>query len=206
MDTKGVNDMESRIIEAAKQVFVRKGYEAATMSDVATEAGIGRTALHYYYRTKEILFDAIFGQLMAALLPNINRIMELDKPMLEKIPLVIEQYIELIKKNPLFPVFVINELNRDPLHLFRVVMKEPERIRPIQKLRAQIEREMELGVIRKMPVEDLVTTIVSLVVFPMLIRQPLSAAFWGGDLNQFEEFMNRRHDLIVGIVTQMLKI
>ena len=43
--------MEAHIIEAAKRVFVRKGFEAATMSDVATEAGIGRTALHYYYRT-----------------------------------------------------------------------------------------------------------------------------------------------------------
>lgn len=206
MDTKDVNDMESRIIEAAKLVFIRKGYEAATMSDVATEAGIGRTALHYYYRTKEILFDAIFGQLIAALLPNINRVMEQDMPMLEKIPLVIDLYIGIIRKNPLFPVFVINELNRDPLHLFRTVMKEPERIRPIQRLRAQIEREMEEGIIRKMPVEDLATTIISLVVFPMLIREPLNAAFWSGDMHRFEEFMNRRRDLIGGIVTQMLKV
>ena len=62
MEAKDMNEMEPRIIEAAKRVFVRKGYEAATMSDVAAEVGIGRTALHYYYRTKEILFDAIFGQ------------------------------------------------------------------------------------------------------------------------------------------------
>ena len=60
MEAKDMNEMEPRIIEAAKRVFVRKGYEAATMSDVAAEVGIGRTALHYYYRTKEILFDAIF--------------------------------------------------------------------------------------------------------------------------------------------------
>ena len=51
MEAKDMNEMESRIIEAAKRVFVRKGYEAATMSDVAAEVGIGRTALHYYYRT-----------------------------------------------------------------------------------------------------------------------------------------------------------
>ena len=68
-----MNEMEPRIIEAAKRVFVRKGYEAATMSDVAAEVGIGRTALHYYYRTKEILFDAIFGQLLSSLLPAWRR-------------------------------------------------------------------------------------------------------------------------------------
>ena len=71
-----MNEMEPRIIEAAKRVFVRKGYEAATMSDVAAEVGIGRTALHYYYRTKEILFDAIFGQLLSSLLPNIDRVLD----------------------------------------------------------------------------------------------------------------------------------
>ena len=74
MEAKDMNEMESRIIEAAKRVFVRKGYEAATMSDVAAEVGIGRTALHYYYRTKEILFvRRIFGQLLSSLLPNIDR-------------------------------------------------------------------------------------------------------------------------------------
>lgn len=50
MEAKDMNEMEPRIIEAAKRVFVRKGYEAATMSDVAAEVGIGRTALHYYYK------------------------------------------------------------------------------------------------------------------------------------------------------------
>ena len=44
MEAKDMNEMEPRIIEAAKRVFVRKGYEAATMSDVAAEVGIGRTA------------------------------------------------------------------------------------------------------------------------------------------------------------------
>ena len=51
MEAKDMNEMEPRIIEAAKRVFVRKGYEAATMSDVAAEVGIGRTASHYCYRT-----------------------------------------------------------------------------------------------------------------------------------------------------------
>ena len=47
MSTEEVNTMEERILEAAKQVFVMKGYEATKMGDVAAEAGIGRTALHY---------------------------------------------------------------------------------------------------------------------------------------------------------------
>ena len=98
-----MNEMEPRIIEAAKRVFVRKGYEAATMSDVAAEVGIGRTALHYYYRTKEILFDAIFGQLLSSLLPNIDRVLDEKSTMLEKMPVIVDLYMGIVRANPMFP-------------------------------------------------------------------------------------------------------
>ncbi|MDD4114947.1 MAG: helix-turn-helix domain containing protein, partial [Massilibacteroides sp.] len=61
MEQEEKKDVESRIIEAAKQVFVRKGFESATMGDIAAEAGIGRTSLNYYFRNKEMLFEAILG-------------------------------------------------------------------------------------------------------------------------------------------------
>ncbi|WP_455622176.1 TetR/AcrR family transcriptional regulator [Parabacteroides sp.] len=204
MEAKDTNEMESRIIEAAKQVFVRKGYEAATMGDVAAEVGIGRTALHYYYRTKEILFDAIFDQLMSSLLPNISRILDEKSTMLQKMPAIIDQYMAIIRSNPMFPIFVVKELNRDPQRLFRTVLRDPRKIQPMLRLRKQMEQEMEEGLIRRMPVIDLVSTIVSLVVFPMLIREPLLAAFLDGDMNEFEKYMDRRKELIVGVVTRMM--
>lgn len=204
MEAKDTNEIESRIIEAAKQVFVRKGYEAATMSDVAAEAGIGRTALHYYYRTKDILFDAIFEQLMSSLLPNISRILDEDSTMLQKMPAVIDQYMRIIRRNPMFPIFVVKELNRNPHRLFQAVLKDPEKIEPILRLRRQIESEMESGIIRKMPLIDLASTLVSLIVFPMLVREPLAAAFLDGDMKQFEDYMIRRRELIVDMVIHLM--
>lgn len=204
MDIQEPIDMETRIIEAAKQVFVRKGYEATTMSDVAKEVGIGRTALHYYYRTKEMLFDAIFDQLMGALLPNIGRIVDEKNPFLEKLPKIIDEYMSLLQANPSLPVFLIVELNRDPEHLFHCVMKDPARLQPLMRLRQQMEDEMDKGLLRKMPVEDAVSTLVSLVVFPMLIRNPLSAIFMNGDLTRFNEFIVNRKALIVEMMTGLL--
>ena len=124
MEAKDMNEMEPRIIEAAKRVFVRKGYEAATMSDVAAEVGIGRTALHYYYRTKEILFDAIFGQLLSSLLPNIDRVLDEKSTMLEKMPVIVDLYMGIVRANPMFPNFVVGELNRDPERLFQTVLRD----------------------------------------------------------------------------------
>lgn len=204
MEAKDMNEMEPRIIEAAKRVLVRKGYEAATMSDVAAEVGIGRTALHYYYRTKEILFDAIFGQLLSSLLPNIDRVLDEKSTMLEKMPVIVDLYMGIVRANPMFPNFVVGELNRDPERLFQTVLKDPKKIQPILRLRRQIEEEMDKGLLRKMPVIDLVSTLVSLVVFPLLIRKPLAAAFLDNDMGRFEEYMDRRRDLIVEVITQLM--
>ncbi|RHJ91771.1 TetR/AcrR family transcriptional regulator [Parabacteroides bouchesdurhonensis] len=197
-------DMESRIIEAAKKVFVRKGFDATKMSDIAAEVGIGRTALHYYFRTKEMLFDAIFGQLIGKLLPNIGRIVDDDSTILEKMPKLVEQYTSTVYENPYFPIFAVQEINRDSEHLFRTVMKEPERLQPILRLQQQIKDEMEKGLLKKMPLIDVASTLVSLVVFPTLIREPLTVILLDGNVSQFDEFLFRRKTLVTEVMIRLL--
>ena len=125
MSTEEVITMENRILEAAKQVFVRKGYEATKMGDVAAEAGIGRTALHYYYRTKEMLSRCDFRPVDRCLASEPGAIMEENTSFLEKLPKIIDQYVRTLQRNPLFPVFVINELQRDPEHIYHSILKNP---------------------------------------------------------------------------------
>ncbi|WP_195374307.1 MULTISPECIES: TetR/AcrR family transcriptional regulator [Parabacteroides] len=196
--------MESRILEAAKQVFVTKGYEATKMGDVAAKAGIGRTALHYYYRTKEMLFDAIFDQLMGALLPNLGAIMEENTSFMEKLPKIIDQYVKTLQRNPLFPIFVINELQRDPEHIYRSILKNPVRVQPFIRMRRQLEDEMENGVLKKLPVYYVATTLISLLVFPMLVRNPFTAVFMEGDAGKYEAFLQERIPFVTDIMIRLL--
>ena len=196
--------MENRIIEAAKEVFVQKGYESATMSDVAKCAGIGRTALHYYYRTKDILFDAVFRQLMASFLPNIDQVLNENTTMLQKLPVIIDFYIRVIRANPSFPHFVVGELHRDRNHVFQALIKNPEAVQPVLRLKQQLEEEMEKGLLKKIPLIDVFTTIASLAVFPMLIKEPLTDLLLNNQAKEFEEFLNRRKELIIKITTHML--
>lgn len=204
MSTEDVITMENRILEAAKQVFVRKGYEATKMGDVAAEAGIGRTALHYYYRTKEMLFDAIFDQLIGALLPNLGAIIDEDTSFLEKLPKIIDQYVKTLQRNPLFPIFVINELERAPEHIYHSILKNPSRIEPIIRMRRQMEKEMEQGLLKKLPVYYVATTLISLLVFPMLVRNPFTAIFMGGDAEKYEAFLQERIPFVTDIMIRLL--
>lgn len=206
IDVKKTEDLEVRIVEVAKHVFIQKGYAAATMSDVATEVGIGRTALHYYFRTKDILFEAILGQLLSSLLPNIDRILDEESTILAKMPKIIDCYMKVVRANPLFPGFVIGELKRDPEHLFQTIARNPHTFQPVLRLRKQIEDEMEQGVIKQLPIVDVLMTVVSLVVFPILVRQPLISTLMDNDPQQFEAYMDRRRDLIVEVVTRMLSL
>lgn len=204
MSTEEAVTMENRILDAAKQVFVRKGYEATKMGDVAAEAGIGRTTLHYYYRTKEMLFDAIFDQLMGALLPNLGAIIDEDAPFLEKLPKIIDQYVRTLQLNPLFPIFVINELQRDPEHIYSSILKNPARVEPIYRMRKQMEDEMERGVLKKMPVHYAATTLISLLVFPMLVRNPFTIVFMEGDAGRYEAFLKERIPFVTDIMIRLL--
>lgn len=204
MNTEDVITMENRIIEAAKQVFVRKGYEATKMGDIATEAGIGRTALHYYYRTKDMLFDAIFDQLMDALLPNLEMIMDEDLSFLEKLPKIIVQYAKTLRSNPLFPIFVINELQRDPEHIYASILKDPSRVKPIVRLQVQIREEMEQGTIRKMPLIYTATTLISLLIFPLLVRNPVTSIFLDGNAEKFDAFLEERIPFVTDIMIRLL--
>jgi AcrR family transcriptional regulator len=61
---------EEKILEAAKKVFHRKGFEGARMQEIADEAGINKALLHYYFRTKENLFDDVFKAAFREIFPN----------------------------------------------------------------------------------------------------------------------------------------
>lgn len=204
MKTEENNNMERRIIEAAKLVFVRKGYEATTMVDIAAEVGINRTALHYYFRTKEMMFKAIFAQLIGTLLPNIDMIMDEENTILEKLPAFIDAYLAALLRNQLFPLFVINEMNRDPAHLFGAIAKNISQIHPLIRLQSQLIDEMERGLLNKMPLEDVASTFIGLVIFPILIRNPLVTIFMNGEDEAFDKFINRRKQLIYDVMYHLL--
>ncbi len=56
---KKICGRENEIIEAARKVFADYGYGKTTMDDVAAKLNITRSALYYYYKSKEDLFVAV---------------------------------------------------------------------------------------------------------------------------------------------------
>lgn len=204
MEKQDLTDVEVNIVNAARRVFVEKGYVVASMGDIAAEAGIGRTTLNYYFRTKERLFESVFAQLMDYLLPNIGTIIDGDEPFPEKLRKIIDLYISTIKTYSGFPAFVIGELNRDPEHLYRIILKNRQRIEPMLKLRNMLETGMEEGRFRKLPIIYVISTLLGLAVFPFLVEKPLTDAFLSGDKAAFDCFTEERKTFILDVMLKIL--
>jgi TetR/AcrR family transcriptional regulator len=111
---------EEKIKEAARKIFLQKGFAGTKIRDIAEEANINIALLNYYFRSKEKLFDAIFSEALSELLMGMLAILN-DKSLSfeEKIIKVVHSDTEQLKKNPLLPNFVFNGLSNEAEKIMR---------------------------------------------------------------------------------------
>jgi len=202
METKK-DSTEDKILEAAKNVFVSKGMEGARMQEIADEAGINKALLHYYFRSKERLFEAIFSEIIKFAFPKITRIAQSDEPFVNKIEQVVDAYIDLLIKHPFIPGFVMKELNRDPSGLFKMVMKFG--LNP-QVIFDQIQLAMDRGEIIQMQPRHLAANIISMCIFPFAARPLVSFVLFKDDQKALEAFYAERADVIKKFVINAIVI
>ena len=98
---------EEQILEAAISIFQTKGMDGARMQEIADKAGINKAMLHYYYRSKKLLFEAVFKNAFSLLAPQLNNILNDDSSIEEKIKSFTSNYITFIIKHPYLPNFII---------------------------------------------------------------------------------------------------
>ena len=108
-------DTESRILQAAEEEFLLKGLEGARTTAIAERAGVTQAMLHYYFRTKNMLFERIIEEKMR----NAGNIMQAvfvlgDMPLMERVKRGVEQHFDFIAANPNLPRFVIQEIYSHP--------------------------------------------------------------------------------------------
>ncbi len=69
------SDKRLHILSTAQKLFQEKGLGMATMEDVAKAAGMGKSSLYYYFKSKEEIFNAVFEtEINEILLETIKRV------------------------------------------------------------------------------------------------------------------------------------
>jgi len=195
-------DTEQKIFEAAKIVFIRKGMSGARMQEIADEAGINKALLHYYFRSKEKLFDAVFRDTFSQIAPKILSIFGSDKNIFEKIKLFIGSYIDLLKENPHIPIFILNELQKNPHWIIDFIRSQGVHPEFIISL---INKEIKKGIIKKVKPEHLLVNIISLCIFPFAARPMIEGLIFKGKTKSYNKFLDERKKEITNFIINSIK-
>jgi len=182
-------DTEVKILEAAKEVFQQKGMDGARMQEIANGAGINKAMLHYYFRSKQLLFEAVFKNAFSLLAPQLNKVLNDDSSIENKVKSFTHNYISFMKKHPYLPNFIIQESNRNPR--FFEMIQDNDGFPSLDKFKKQVALEVEQGILRPTDGEQLFVTIVSLNIFPF-VAKPLIKGFLKLGDDDFEQLMEQR--------------
>lgn len=197
------NTTEQQIIDAAKKIFMQKGLAGARMQDIADEAGINKAMLHYYYRSKDKLFEMVFQEALEQLLTRINAIFTGDIPFKEKVAAAVDHYITSLSASPHLPIFIINELNQNPDRIVERFVHAPQ-FPDIRMFMQEMRTEMEKGTIRKMDPMQLMMNTLSMCVFPFIAKPIISNVFKMND-EQYSAVMEERKKSVTEFILMSLR-
>jgi len=202
MGIKTDTNTEQLILEAAKVVFIKKGMEGARMQEIADEAGINKALLHYYFRSKDKLFTAVFKESVFKLFPNIVELLKSDIFLFDKIRLFVDNYIDIINANPLLPSFVIHELSRNPETV--VEMIKSSGINPVYFVN-QVQQEIEKGTIEPVHPLHLIVNMLAMCIFPFVAKPILQEVIFNQDQKKFDIFMQERKKEVSDFIINSIK-
>jgi len=182
-------DTERKILEAAAKVFIQKGKLGSSMKDIADEAGINRTLLHYYFRNKENLFDTVFNKLFEQVFPAMVGIMGSDQPFIERMKGIIDAYSRLLAENPYLPVFIFQEISLNPERITDAIRGKG--IDP-QNAMHTLKTELEEAGMGGLDHRHIFASIMGMVLFPYIGRPLFQTIAFQGDPEAYDKFLDER--------------
>jgi AcrR family transcriptional regulator len=194
---------EEKIFEAATEVFIEKGLDGARMQDIADQAGMNKSLLHYYYRSKDKLFNAVFEMIATKMLKKFTPVFEGNLSFEEKIRFFFREHISFLQKNPRLPAFLLTEINRNPARIKKFLANvDVENI--WNMIYAQHKEELDRYGITRENFPQIMTILASISVFPFAAKKLLEELFGKVGL-KFNDYLEERKTFAADFVISALK-
>lgn len=197
---------EERILEAAMKVFTRRGFAATRTEDIAKEAGINRTLLHYYYRDKQTIFNLIFETRFKEFFKGLFLIFEADNiSLFDKIRRMVDHEISMLMKHPDLARFIITEIAHNPELLIEYGKKLGMNPRVLkQSFEDLVAREIREDIIKPIEGRQLLMNIMSLCIYP-LVAKPIILTMMNVDEAAFGNMMEQRKTEVSEFIINAIK-
>ena len=194
---------EDKIFDAATDVFIEKGMDGARMQDIANHAGINKALLHYYYRTKDHLFTAVFEKIAGTMFSKFAPVFDTKLTLEDKIRFFFREHIAFMQKNPRLPAFLLNEFHRNPERI-RKLIQSIDINRLWTTLEAQHKEELKRYNISKENIPQFMTTVAGMSVFPFVAR-PVIASIMEKMGYNFDQYIEERKEYAADFVINAMK-
>ena len=189
---------EQKILEAAEQVFLDEGFSGARMQQIADKAGINKAMLHYYFRSKDKLFELIFSYKMKQFMPKIEAAIQNEHlELIDKLEQFVLAYLGMLRQNPRLPVFILSTVNRNP-ELVKAINT------PMGKMVIQLmDIEMAKGTIKKVNTQQFIISMIGMCIFPFAAR-PIMGGLLDIDKAEYDQILAERHIHVMQYIRAIL--
>lgn len=175
MQDLDIQNTEAKLLRCAEEVFLDRGFAGAKTTEIARRAGVNHAMLHYYYRTKEKLFNVVFENKLTLLANSFSTSFDAQLSFTEKLKKMVEGNFDFIYQNPKLFIFLFLEAQSNESRkklIFDNIYPKIQTI--ISSLSKSIEEEVTKGIIRNdVKASDIITNIIAVnittfMVFPFL--------------------------------------
>lgn len=200
-------DTETRILQAAEKEFFEKGYAGARTASIAEAAGVTHAMLHYYFRTKDKLFERIVSGKINMLGDIVlSAIGDSNLPLEDRIRQGIERHFDFISANRDLPKFIVNEVLTRSEHIEFVKQNAFHIVNNLlNNFQHEIDEYAAKGLCRQVDARMLLIDIVSLNVFPFMAA-PIVYGAIGDAYGSYDDFLAMRKKENVETILNKLKI
>jgi TetR/AcrR family transcriptional regulator len=195
-------ETETAILDAARKVFVQHGFDGTTMQMISDESGINKALLHYYYRSKDRLFEAVFIEAFSKMIPNLMKIFTSESDLFDKIRSFVDAYISALLQYPQIPLFILHELKRNPDRIVELIKStgiNPDIILHFIKL------EIKKGTITAIDPQQLLVNMMGLCIFPFAARPMIQGFLFKNDARAYEAFLEKRKKEVSEFIIKAIK-
>jgi len=195
-------ETEEKVLEAARDIFQKKGFFGARMDEIANKAGVNKALLHYYFRSKEKLFDKIFQEALGEFIHKVVSVLNGDLPLDVKIYRTVDMYSNMLSHNKDLPLFVLSTLQENPDLMIRMIKSTQGEFLP--NLSRQLQDENLAGNITKISTHEFFINLVSLTIFPFLVQPVMMGAF-NLEEEDFKQMINERRRKVPKMIIEILR-
>lgn len=182
---------EELIKQTAKELFFSKGYLHATTQEIADAAGVNRSLINYYFRSRDLLFQTVYREAVDSLKSQLDEVIYGKTPFKEKLGLFIDVHMKELLKYPYRESFLITEICSK-----NFALKEKKKSEALTHFLTEITLEMDKGTIKKYDPIQFVFNLTSLISFPVIMT-PLYQKLLDIPKEKYSQLISERKKIIL---------